>query len=99
MSAFIQFIQSLQTEKIRMPSKRMGEEIDVLLDRDSCTINGVDQEQPDAIHNDSNMEIFTEDDSRRYTYLQNCHFVGLCVLYNFCMLLIVVSIYIYKRWN
>eukprot|EP00099_Drosophila_melanogaster_P011709 NP_001286026.1 uncharacterized protein Dmel_CG44476 [Drosophila melanogaster] len=77
----------------------MGEEKDVLLDRDSCTLNGVDQEQTDAIHNDSNMEILTEEDSRPYTFLQNFNFVGLCVLYNFCMLLIVLSIYIYKRWN
>ncbi|XP_039228544.1 uncharacterized protein LOC120321106 [Drosophila yakuba] len=79
----------------------MGEEIDVLLENDSCTINGMDQEQPDATCNDSKMEKFTEKKSSPYTFLQNCNFVGLwmCVLYNFCMLLIVVAIFMYRRWK
>ncbi|XP_026836057.1 uncharacterized protein LOC113564267 [Drosophila erecta] len=79
----------------------MGEQKDVLLENDSCSINVMDIEELDAIHNDSNSEIFAGKELRPYRFLQNCNFVGLwmCVLYNLCMLLIVVLIFIYKRWN
>ncbi|XP_016963418.1 uncharacterized protein LOC108033584 [Drosophila biarmipes] len=98
-----QFIQSLEAEKTTVNLNRMGEDKDVLLEEDSYRIIEMDNrlQESDPGQPDIEVEIVNIEERSPYSFLQNCNFVGLwmCVLYNFCMISIVVIIFIYKRWN
>ncbi|XP_016970382.1 uncharacterized protein LOC108038162 [Drosophila rhopaloa] len=86
----------------------MSDDKDVLLEEACFRIIEVDdpdqgnyEEQSQSNHNDSNIEIITEDEARPYRFLQNCNSVPLwiCVIYNLCMIFIIVILCIYKRWH
>jgi len=79
------------------------EDKDVLLEDDSYRIIEMDHhlQESDAEQPNIEVDVVNIEERSPYTFLQNCNFVGLwmCVLYNFCMISLVVVIYIYKRWN
>ncbi|KAH8246500.1 hypothetical protein KR038_005805, partial [Drosophila bunnanda] len=46
-------------------------------------------------------EILTGQEYRPYRFLQNCNSVVLwiCVLYNLCMILLIIFVFVYKKLN
>ncbi|XP_017067830.1 uncharacterized protein LOC108105653 [Drosophila eugracilis] len=78
--------------------RKIKEEDCYIIDMDHLVLE-MDEEQPEENYNESNMENVPLQDQRPYNFLRNCNSVGLwiCVLYNLCMVLLVVLILIYKH--
>ncbi|KAH8333926.1 hypothetical protein KR059_004593, partial [Drosophila kikkawai] len=73
----------------------------VLLEDDCYKIIELDIEPGNNEENDNEIEILEEEVNPSYRFLQNCNSVALwiCVLYNLCIVVLLVFIFVYKKFN
>ncbi|KAH8282032.1 hypothetical protein KR054_004967, partial [Drosophila jambulina] len=73
----------------------------VLLEEDCYKIIQVDFAPENNEENGNDFEILPEQEDRPYRFLQNCNSVALwmCVIYNLCMVLLLVFVFVYKKLN
>ncbi|KAH8278002.1 hypothetical protein KR026_001259, partial [Drosophila bipectinata] len=59
------------------------------------------QEEPTGDYEEDHFEVVVEVESGPYRFLRNWNSVGvwMCAVYNFCVLLLLITVYVYKRKN
>ncbi|XP_017107033.2 uncharacterized protein [Drosophila bipectinata] len=76
------------------------EEKSYIVEMDHPTQENV-QEEPTGDYEEDHFEVVVEVESGPYRFLRNWNSVGvwMCAVYNFCVLLLLITVYVYKRKN
>ncbi|BFF95344.1 uncharacterized protein DMAD_12765 [Drosophila madeirensis] len=77
----------------------MRDDTEILIDGESyCPITQMDQPEVVSIDNQQPEELEdVQEEPRSYRFMHNWNTVGICLIYNLCIVVLLVFIYLYKR--
>ncbi|XP_034125556.1 uncharacterized protein LOC117582101 [Drosophila guanche] len=77
----------------------MRDDTEILIDGESdCPITQMDQHEHVSMENQQSEELeYVQEEPRSYRFMHNWNTVGICLIYNLCIFVLLVYIYLYKR--